>query len=247
MRRLPLHAALLLMSGPLLSLGGCQPSGDPAVPTAGSKPEEAQLQRASAPAEGDVERPADHVTHWQCGDLRVSSQIDARDGGATLHISGRQLQLPLATPSVSGRHLDGEGNAFVLRGRAATLTLSGDDARECTATDQPSPWYDAAMRGIAFRAVGSEPGWFVELGMGKAPTLRATLDYGERTIEAANMQARPGDGDPEFNGTSDGAAVVLWVHREACADGMSGEQFDARATLQVGASRYEGCGAFLSD
>lgn len=253
MHRLPRHAALLLLSATMLSLGGCQRSADPAVPVAGSRPAGAQMQRTTIPAAGEAVDPkaavpSGQATHWECGDLRVASRIDARDGGTTLYISGRKLHLPTAASPPAEGHIDDEGNTFVLRGGAATLTLRGEDARECTVTGQPSPWYDAAARGVAFRAVGSEPGWFVELGPGDSPTLRATLDYGERTIEVPDMQLRPDGGQPGFLGTAaDGSTVVLSVRREACADGMSGEKFAARARLLVGANRYEGCGAFLSD
>src|SRR5690606_41512251 len=54
-------------------------------------------------------------------------------------------------------------------------------------TDNPT-WKEAAARGVAFRAVGQEPGWYVEVGGSGAPGLHAVLDYGERTIDIADVQ-----------------------------------------------------------
>ena len=49
-----------------------------------------------------------------------------------------------------------------------------------------------------------------------------------------------------FTGTAaDGTPVVLEIDRTRCHDGMSGEAFEAAATLTVGDRSYQGCGAFL--
>lgn len=109
-----------------------------------------------------------------------------------------------------------------------------------------SPWDAAAARGVGFRAVGNEPGWFMEIDRGANPTLRATLDYGERIIEVANAQVLHGD-PPGYEGTTaDGTRVVVQVRRETCSDGMSDRSYEASVTLQAGETTYRGCGRFLN-
>jgi len=106
------------------------------------------------------------------------------------------------------------------------------------------PWAQARARGVGFRAVGNEPGWFVEVGRGDAPPLHATLDYGERKIEVlrtVSLSSTHGFGGK----TSDGTDVMLRIKREPCSDGMSGQAFEASAELKVGDSSYRGCGAYL--
>lgn len=191
------------------------------------------LRRASGPSTASSSgTPATASTgprHWECGDLGVMSRTS--DRGMRLDANGVAWST------------GGAGVRFDVRGDTARLVLPGEAARDCVAARQPSPWNDAVLRGLAFRAVGNEPGWFVEVDAGTNPTLRATLDYGERRLDATPLQ-RTADG---YRGTAGGRPVVLVARRNACTDGMSGQRFPVTATLRVGDRAYSGCGAFLAD
>jgi uncharacterized membrane protein len=172
--------------------------------------------------------------------------LDARLDAETMHLdfSGRTLALPHVESLTGARYADAAGNQFSRQADVAKLILAGEESRDCARSDRASPWIEAASRGIAFRAVGSEPGWFLEVGKGGSPSLRATLDYGDRQVIVA--KARPaGLG---FTGTAaDGSTVVLEIQRTRCQDGMSGEAFEATARLVVADKTYRGCGAFLAE
>lgn len=110
-------------------------------------------------------------------------------------------------------------------------------------TDNPT-WKEAAARGVAFRAVGQEPGWYVEVGGREAPGLHAVLDYGERTVDVATVEGM--DGDQGYRGTTgDGTEVVVRTSAGPCFDGMSGQRFPSMVELTVGDRTYSGCGAYL--
>lgn len=115
------------------------------------------------------------------------------------------------------------------------------------AAEPASPWDAAAARGVAFRAVGNEPGWYVEVGRGAAAALHATLDYGDRKVEVPQAVALDGDGFGYHGTATDGSRVVLRIRREACSDGMSDRSYDTSAVLDVGDASYRGCGVFLGD
>lgn len=107
-------------------------------------------------------------------------------------------------------------------------------------------WDEARKRGVAFRAVGNEPGWWVEVTDTDPPVIRAELDYGERKVEvtkAMGISSTFGFGGK----TADGTDVLLRIYREACSDDMSGAAFDARAEFTVGAKTYRGCGSWLDE
>lgn len=190
----------------------------------------------------DMDYVAPRLTHWQCGPVRVDARFDPLADTVVLAFSGRSLQLPLAISASGARYADAAGNEFWTKGDAGTLTVDGEALPECIHTGAPSPWSEAAARGVAYRAVGNEPGWWVEVDRGEAPALRAMLDYGERAIEVAHAQPA-GLG---FAGqTGEAADVHLEITREPCQDVMSGERFETTATLTVDDHSYEGCGAFL--
>lgn len=219
------------------------PGPVPLVPGSGMSVE-VLLQRSAGDAPSSTGMStATAMHHWECGDLGVMSRHPAGASSVRLDANGRTWTLPLARSASGARYADGAGAEFWTKAAAATLTLEGEPPRECVQARQPSPWNTALLRGVAFRAVGNEPGWYVEVDRGASPALRATLDYGERTLALARITPRNGG----FEGASGGDAVVLDIERTACADGMSGQRFEATATLRVGSRTYEGCGAFLGD
>ena len=109
-----------------------------------------------------------------------------------------------------------------------------------------SPWQQASARGVAFRGIGTEPGWSVEVDQGDAPALRADLEYGARKILVARAQRL--SGVLGYAGAADdGTAVTLRLRREPCSDGMSDESYPAMAELTVADRIYRGCGRFLAE
>lgn len=234
----------------VLATGACQPSAQApeAAPVAASMPSPPQPPvpepPTGIPASTTPPPQSDSSTaeHWQCGEVLLDARLD----GETMHLdfSGRMLALPHVESLTGARYADTAGNAFMRQGDGAKLILSGDDGRDCSRSEHTSPWIEAAARGVAFRAVGSEPGWFVGVGKGESPPLHATLDYGDRKIDLSTTQSA-GAG---YSGTTvDGVQVALKIQRAPCHDGMSGEAFEATAQLVVGDKTYHGCGAFLTD
>ncbi|MEJ7808133.1 MAG: MliC family protein, partial [Telluria sp.] len=119
-----------------------------------------------AETNADAEAP---MLHYQCGDLLVS--VRTQPDQTQISFSGRNVTLPHVPSGSGAKYDDGKGNMFWNKDEAAMLTLVGKEQGSCTRTERASPWVDAQTRGIAFRAVGSEPGWYVEVGPGAAPAL----------------------------------------------------------------------------
>lgn len=241
-----MHISRFVPLGLLLATAACRPGPDEMTPptppaaraeTAPNKPvtHNAPVQPTAKPASADV-------THWQCDEIL----LDLHDEGTTARIdfSGRSLTLQHGESLAGARYADKQGNAFTRDGDHATLVLSGGESHACALSTTASPWNDAAARGVTFRAVGNEPGWWVEITGGARPALHATLDYGDRVLDVSELASTPG----RFSGrASNGAVVVLIAERRQCHDGMSGAAFEATVTLTAGDKVYRGCGAFLDD
>lgn len=115
-------------------------------------------------------------------------------------------------------------------------TASGAPASPSTATP-PS----AVSKGAGFRATGNEPGWMAQVTPGASPSLHAEVDYGERKFDISPVSEQA---DGWTGKSADGTAIVLKFERRSCQDSMSGQAFEAAATLTVGDRSYEGCGKF---
>ncbi|MBD9376648.1 YbaY family lipoprotein [Pseudoxanthomonas sp. PXM04] len=232
-----LHASLRDADGKLWFVTDTRTS---VVPGSGQPANLSMIRVGAEPASA-----APLKTQWQCGDQRIAATFD--NGAAdnvTLDVDGKPLVLPHAVSASGARYADNAGNEFWTKGREGMLTLAGKDKLDCSQTETASPWDAARERGVAFRAVGNEPGWLVEVGAGKAPSLHAELDYGERKLDVASAEATANG----FRGrTADGVDVALVATRKACQDDMSGQDFPATAELTVGDKTYRGCGRFLAE
>lgn len=233
MRLLPVFVAAL----PLLLATACRPA-----------PPDAPVD-AATPAPAAVETPSpipDTATaNFRCGDLLVGAVFDNDAGDVTLSINTRRTRLPQAVAASGARYADDQGNEFWNKGDEATLTVDGA-SHACTVTDQASPWDEARNRGVAFRGLGTEPFWSLEVDGGPAPQMRLELAMGERRLVVPQVEALE-QGEGYAGRADDGSDVTLRVTRGACSDGMSDQTFPASVELQVGAETFKGCGAFLQE
>lgn len=220
------------------------PTPVPVVPGAGT-PVEILLHRgggadAVGSAGGSVAMQP--VSHWECGDLGVMARRTAAAG--TLELAANGMRWSLRAPDGGRRYADASGTAFQHDGTTARLALRGEPERDCVPARQPSPWNRALLAGTDFRAVGNEPGWYVEVDRETSPALQATLAYGEKQVRATRVETTA----TGFAGVdAQGQRVELAIERTPCTDGMSGQRFEATARLRAGGTIYEGCGAYLAD
>jgi uncharacterized membrane protein len=105
-----------------------------------------------------------------------------------------------------------------------------------------SIWHKAKSRGVAFRAIGQEPGWLLEIKNGEE--ILVVTNYGQDR----NLY-------PYVDPQEDKAARKTVFHVDAntrvliegvpCSDSMSGETFQSTVTVTLGAQVLEGCGRAL--
>lgn len=162
---------------------------------------------------------------------------------------GREIVLPRAISASGTRYASGEVE-FWNKGDEARLQLHGFTyfLREEHPDD---PWERARREGVTFRAVGQEPGWFLEIHDGER--IHLTLDYGETTITAPiswpQVDLRTGTTtyrSPQHLSPLD---LMVTIEERACYDPMNGEEFPAAVTVEFpGTGReYHGCGRRLGE
>ena len=87
-------------------------------------------------------------------------------------------------------------------------------------------WHAAKLRGVAFRAVGQEPGWLLEITNGEAILL-----VEDKSARKTVFQTGPG--------------TSVTIEGIPCNDSMSGESFQTTVTVTLDGKTYTGCGRAL--
>jgi len=124
----------------------------------------------------------------------------------------------------------------------------------CTsaATTPPQPidehaiddvWHRAKLRGVAFRAIGQEPGWLLEITDGQEILL--VTDYGANRNAYPYVEPRVNEQERRTQFVLEDHGVVIEIRGERCTDTMSGEEFAVSVTVSVAGRKLDGCGRAL--
>ncbi len=222
-------------------------SGDPeTAPAEGdTAPAAAAPAGGGATGSGDSDRPIafgrNPIVVYLCTPrYRFAARMD-RDS-AWLVLPTREITLP-HVESASGARYSNGAVTFWSRGSSARLEAPPDTFASCAGQTAANVWEAARLRGIDFRAVGNEPGWFVEIDDGER--IVAVVDYGERRAVTPAPRPTTADTVPRrvmYTVQTEAHRITVVIEEVACADVMSGEEFPARVTLTVDGKEYRGCG-----
>ena len=101
-------------------------------------------------------------------------------------------------------------------------------------------WHAAKLRGVAFRAIGQEPGWLLEITNGEEILL--VTDYGERRTSMPYVEPVVYQDERRTQYVIDEYDTVVEIRGETCNDSMSGEQFEVTVIVQEADRELRGCG-----
>ena len=104
-------------------------------------------------------------------------------------------------------------------------------------------WHAAKLRGVAFRAIGQEPGWLLEITNGEEILL--VTDYGSNRQSLPFVAPEISDSDIRTQFVLDEHGITIEIRGERCADVMSGEEFDFAVTVFQADKEFHGCGRGL--
>jgi len=156
-------------------------------------------------------------------------------------LGGTYQVLSLSGSGSGARYVEGD-TVFWNKGNLATIEIAGQRFVDCRSNPSKALWADAKRRGATFRALGNEPAWYIEifadrLVFGSQPgTKRMELEYVEPIIEGTRTT---------YRASGDGFEATVVIDRGGCVDSMSGEGFEAAATVSFEKITLRGCGRFL--
>ena len=104
-------------------------------------------------------------------------------------------------------------------------------------------WYRAKLRGVAFRAIGQEPGWLLEITNGEEILL--VTDYGQNRNSYPYVEPIVYQEERRTQFVLDAYGVTVEIRGNHCTDVMSGEEFEVSVSIIMTDRRLEGCGQAL--
>lgn len=106
-----------------------------------------------------------------------------------------------------------------------------------------SVWHRAKLRGVAFRAIGQEPGWLLEITNGTEILL--VTDYGQNRNSYPYVDPVVYQEQRRTQYVLESYGVTVEIRGQHCTDVMSGEQFEVSVSIIMTDRRLEGCGRAL--
>ena len=165
-------------------------------------------------------------------------------GKAWLFLPRRTIDLP-HVPSASGAKYSNGSDTFWSKANEALIETGDGKHDGCRNNRARAIWEHAKLNGVDFRALGNEPGWYMEIS-NKQDILLVT-DYGQRTYRfpSSTIKSDPNDRTSIYSASSNGSVIEVVIKGDPCRDSMSGEAFSATVSVVVNDRRYTGCGKAL--
>jgi uncharacterized membrane protein len=120
---------------------------------------------------------------------------------------------------------------------------AGEPAATPTEDISPAPWDAARDRGAAWRGIGQEPGWTVEIHPGQH--IVYVGDYGQTSITLPAPEPQQDGVSNIWHVSGDGNDLRVMFEELPCQDIMSGEEMPFTVTITVNGEELRGCGRRL--
>jgi len=165
-------------------------------------------------------------------------------GKAWLFLPGNTIDLT-QVPSASGSKYSNGSDTFWSKADEALIETGNGKHAGCRNNRARAIWEHAKLNGVDFRALGNEPGWYMEIS-NKQDILLVT-DYGQRTYRfpTSAIKSEPDNRTTIYSASSNDNMIEAVIKGYPCRDSMSGEAFSATVSVVINDKRYTGCGKAL--
>ncbi len=185
-------------------------------------------------------RPMGKTLVYECTGIEFVARVGP--GEMALWLEDRYLILSQVRSASGTRYEEGDV-LFWQKGEEALLEVGNQRYGDCRINHARAPWEDARRRGVDFRAVGNEPGWYLELQQGQH--LLFVGNYGsDRVLLPAPEEEQAGP-TRVYHAISEAHDLRLEITDESCTDSMKGDSFPAQVLVHLDGRTYWGCGRDL--
>jgi putative lipoprotein len=200
------------------------------------------LAACGSPRSADISEPKDAqpstppiVARFDCDTLALTATF--HEDRVVIEVpEQRALTLPHVASASGARYSNGS-DTFWGKGREATFERHG---RTQTCRERREPWQEAADRGVDFRAVGQEPGWFLEID--KEKQIRLVYDYAEHELITRVPAPTVKGTSTVYDGSVESHRLTILITDAPCTDAMSGDAFPRTVSVTIDSRTLRGCG-----
>lgn len=161
-----------------------------------------------------------------------------------LFLSDTTLKV-LPVKAGSGDRYEGHSYLYWGKGNEAILQKPKGSFMTCQFVPEERSWAAAKLRGVDFRALGQEPGWFLEFQ--EEDQLTYVGNYGRDTLIVESPVAETDHQGRRTVYRLKGVprALEVVIADTPCTDIMSGFEFPQTVTVTIDGETYRGCGRYL--
>lgn len=200
-----------------------------------SAPSQEATTQTPAPSKDSAPAKPSIVTRFDCDTLALTATF--QEDRVVIEVPEQRPLTLLHAESASGARYSNGTDTFWNKGREATFERHGH-TEMCR--ERREPWQEAADRGVDFRAVGQEPGWFLEIDNEKQ--IRVVYDYAEHQVIAPVTSPATKGNIVFYDMMVDSQRVLITIEETPCSDAMSGEAFPRSVAVTIGTRTLRGCG-----
>jgi len=177
---------------------------------------------------------------YECGDYEFIARTGA--GEIALYLPDDYRVLGQVEAASGAKYTD-DNMVFWSRGDEAVLDLGYRKYSDCRLNRQRAPWEEARRRGVQFRAVGQEPGWYLEIQDERQILFVAA--YGSQRVLLPTPASILEEGLEIYEVADERHQLRVTITQQHCMDSMSGEDFDNSVSVELDGDRFQGCGLAL--
>jgi len=186
------------------------------------------------------QRPLGKTMVYECTGYEFIARLGP--GEMAVWLEDRYLILSQVR-SASGVKYEEGATIFWSKGEEAALWVDNQHYADCRLAPARVPWEDARRRGVNFRAVGNEPGWYLEIQRGRQ--LLFVGDYGMQRVMVPDPGEESLGPTRIYHGITETNDLRVEIVDELCTDTMKGDIFPSQVLIYLNGTTLWGCGRDL--
>jgi len=187
------------------------------------------------------QRPLGKTMVYECNGYEFVARLGP--GEMAVWLEDRYTILSQVRSASGVKYQEGD-TVFWTKGEDAMLEIDNQQYRDCRLVPGRVPWEDARRRGVDFRAVGNEPGWYLEIQRGRQ--ILFVGDYGMQRVMVPDPQEVQSGPTRSYHAITEANDLRVEILDELCTDTMKGGSFPSQVLVYLNGTTLWGCGRKLA-